>query len=108
MAKTHRPWLPEDKRQLWHTDFEAETGFDTESYAEFDTLIHATTLEDAGQILANGFTPTPVCDDSEMCAPDHPLKGHPVTFFGPDTIERLRTPGESLVRYAVVNHGQLY
>ena len=95
-GKLQKVWLPEENYELHE-----------KQYVEFDTLVHVTAIEKAGQILKQGIDrglqPEKVNDGSVMCHPDHPLKDLPVIIYRPDTVKRLRTPGMVTKRNCILS-----
>ncbi|XP_061195512.1 uncharacterized protein LOC133203743 [Saccostrea echinata] len=108
-------WLPEDQEDLLPENLEDENL--SEIYEEFDTLVHATTLENANAILRDGFKPRPVVDNSVVnntyrlmdCAgreiiprPQHPVRDVNILWYGPCTFQRLQDPTYVMKRYGNV------
>lgn len=110
-------WLPEDQQDLLPQKLPALDEKLPDFYVEFDTLVHATTLENAQAILQHGFKPRPVVDSSVVNdaydlmnsdgrkispRPQHPIGDVNVLWYGPCTFQQLQDPTHIVKRYGNV------
>ncbi|XP_062566441.1 uncharacterized protein LOC134228764 [Saccostrea cucullata] len=110
-------WLPNNQEDLLPEKLDLEDENLPDIYEEFDTLVHATTLENANAILRDGFKPRPVVDNSVVNdtyrlmnwsggeiipRPQHPVRDVNILWYGPCTFQQLQDPTYAMKRYGNV------